>query len=390
MIEQLADKDIKRFWSKVNIKGKDECWEWNGKIGNNHAGTITIKKKVYVPYRISYFLKNGTDNPNQDVFHSCDNLSCVNPRHLYIKKHAESIYEDEYFIKSFWSKVDIKGDTDCWDWKAYSDEGGGSFYVGSGMMGACRFLYILKNGEISKNSRVKHYCKNIRCCNPTHLYLDVYDGTIYDNAFTDRFWRRVDIKDKDDCWNWIAGKDEDGYGFVEFHGVTYRSTHIAYMITRGEIEKELFICHKCDNPSCVNPDHLFLGTCLDNVKDRHLKNRDAKGSAVGTSKLNENEIEEILELYFNKKMMSKDIAKKYGVHRSTIGRVVSGEYWGQIHKNRGSFNNGRKLTKELAQEIRNLYAEGVMQKDIANKFNINPSTVSNVVSYRRWPNNDSQ
>jgi predicted XRE-type DNA-binding protein len=386
--DELTEKDIERFWSKVDKKLDEECWEWLGKIGKNGAGTIRIKGKNYVPYRISHLLKTRLDDPNKDVFHLCNNISCVNPLHLYIKEHNESIFEDKYIIESFWSKVDMREKNDCWNWTAYSDKYGCSFYNGKGMMGACRFLYILKHGEIPKNSRVKHHCKNFRCCNPDHLYLDIYDGTIFDNTFTNRFWRKVDIKGEDSCWNWLAGADKDGYGFVTFHGITYKSTHIAYMITYGEFENGLFVCHKCDNPSCVNPKHLFLGTGNDNVKDRHSKKRDAIGSQVGTSKLNEEQVSEIMRLYFNKEMMVKDIAEKFGINRSTITKIAKGTGWQHVEKNRSIFDRGRKLTKESANQIRDMFANGVIQKEIALLFNIDQSTVSNIISGRRWPKSE--
>lgn len=384
LLNQLTEKDIERFWSKVDKRGDDECWEWKGKIGNNHAGTININQKNYVPYRVSYFLKTGIDDSKQNVYHSCGNMSCVNPLHLYIKEHTNSIYEDKYLIESFWSKVDIKGENDCWNWKAYSDDAGCSFYVGKSMMGACRFLYILKNGEIPRNSRVKHSCGNIRCCNPRHLYVDIYDGTMYDESFVHRFWQKVDIKNKNECWNWLYCKDRDGYGNFTYHGKAYWAHRIAYVIKNGEYDRDLFVCHSCDNPSCCNPDHLFLGTNADNNADRHNKNRDAVGSKVGTSKLTEKEVEEILGLYFRKEMLSKDIAKKFSIHKSTVLRIVSGETWRHVDENRKPFDNGRKLNKEDAKKIRELFSSGISQKDISKIYGVARCTISNIIRNYRW------
>lgn len=201
----------------------------------------------------------------------------------------------------------------------------------------------------------------------------------------ERFWSKVDKRGEDECWNWIKFKDKDGYGNLTFRQKSYPAHRFAYYLEFGEYDDNCFVCHKCDNPSCVNPNHLFLGDSKTNVADRHIKNRDAIGSKIGTSKLLESEVSEIMRLYFNKLMKIKDIAKKFNINKSTIERIISGERWGHVVENRGIYDNGRRLTKESAEEIRNLYKQGVMQIDIAPMFNIDQSTVSNIISGRRWP-----
>jgi len=95
------------------------------------------------------------------------------------------------------------------------------------------------------------------------------------------FWSKVIIKGPDDCWEWSARKNNKGYGI--FSPLKYRSAHrTSWFIKHGEIPKGMYVCHHCDNPSCVNPSHLFLGTAMDNFKDAvnkgrikpiHLRNR---------------------------------------------------------------------------------------------------------------------
>src|SRR5882762_2045859 len=87
-----------------------------------------------------------------------------------------------------------------------------------------------------------------------------------------RFWNRVK-KIKGGCWLWLGAKDARGYGRVGADqaegGGTRLSHRVAYELTHGKIESSLFVCHSCDNPSCCNPKHLFVGTALDNNRDMY-------------------------------------------------------------------------------------------------------------------------
>lgn len=85
------------------------------------------------------------------------------------------------------------------------------------------------------------------------------------------FWNRVDKSGE--CWEWLGGKDRDGYGRIVINGKWWGSHRLSYTLVKGEIPKGLVICHSCDNPGCVNPSHLFVGTQTDNVKDMDSKGR---------------------------------------------------------------------------------------------------------------------
>lgn len=86
-----------------------------------------------------------------------------------------------------------------------------------------------------------------------------------------RFW--IKVKDTGYCWNWTANKDHNGYGMFKINGKDRKASRVAYTIVAGEITGNTHVLHKCDNPSCVNPDHLFTGTHQDNMKDKMRKGR---------------------------------------------------------------------------------------------------------------------
>jgi len=95
---------------------------------------------------------------------------------------------------------------------------------------------------------------------------------IINQSLIKRFWEKVEKTDN--CWLWKAFKNKRGYGKIGVgSGVSANATRVSWVMHHGEIPEGMFICHKCDNPSCINPDHLFLGTRQDNVNDMMLKKR---------------------------------------------------------------------------------------------------------------------
>jgi hypothetical protein len=94
----------------------------------------------------------------------------------------------------------------------------------------------------------------------------------------ERFFEKVNITDS--CWIWIGTPNRDGYGRMSVNKKQYLAHRLSYQIHKGEISNDLCVCHTCDNPSCVNPEHLWIGTHQNNVTDKVNKNRHAKGKML--------------------------------------------------------------------------------------------------------------
>lgn len=141
-----------------------------------------------------------------------------------------------------------------------------------------------------------------------------------------RFWSRV--KKTDGCWLWTAGKDKAGYGAINTIGHHQEKAHrLSWIMANGPIPAGLFICHKCDNPGCVNPDHLFLGTAADNNADKAQKGRSTRGENDGNAKLTWKLVTEIRGVRQEKHLIYRDIAKIYGVCYHTIKLIIENKTW---------------------------------------------------------------
>ena len=178
---------------------------------------------------------------------------------------------------------------------------------------------------------LKNYTKSCGCLNTEVRRKNAFSmGKANKQNFKKRFFKY--IKKTESCWIWIGDIEVSGYGRFWYKGKTQKAHRLAYTkLKKKKIKKGLLICHKCDNPKCVNPDHLFQGTILENLKDRDAKNRQAKGSVNGNSKLTEEKVIKILKL-IKKEKKSSDIAKIYNVSWSTIDRIKKNKIWKHIER----------------------------------------------------------
>lgn len=154
-------------------------------------------------------------------------------------------------------------------------------------------------------------------------------------SIKERFEAKFEEDESSGCWNWTAGKDKDGYGNFGFAGRKQKAHRVSYQLYIGEIPDGLCVCHKCDNPSCVNPAHLFPGTMADNVRDCINKGRwkskfpDHSGENNGHVKLAEEDVRTIRTMGADG-VRQVDIAREFGVTRSNIYHIVHRLTWAKI------------------------------------------------------------
>jgi predicted XRE-type DNA-binding protein len=166
----------------------------------------------------------------------------------------------------------------------------------------------------------------------------------------ERFWAKVTKADSGECWGWTARITSDGYGQFREGGKgsrNVRAHRFAYELTKGPIPEGLLVCHTCDNPLCCNPAHLFVGTVADNAADMVAKGRSCRGAA----------------------------------HRNY------GKAWAKAtpeQRARGERNGTSKLTANMVREIRRFYQQGMRQVDLASRFGVEQSNISNIIRRKTW------
>lgn len=160
-----------------------------------------------------------------------------------------------------------------------------------------------------------------------HKWTPLSDYEDSRESIADRFWSKVDKSGE--CWEW-TGKRLARYGYGSFYLERRKrvSAHrVAYWLANNHDPSELFVMHRCDNPPCVNPDHLVLGTDLDNIRDCVEKGRNPKHESHGRSVLTYGQVQEIRSRYIPRIVTARMLAGEYGVSLNTIHSILRQETW---------------------------------------------------------------
>ena len=134
------------------------------------------------------------------------------------------------------------------------------------------------------------------------------------------------------CWMWTASINRDGYGQIGVNRKNTKAHRVSYELNKGPIPEGQCVCHTCDTPSCVNPDHLFLGTPSENVADMVEKGRlkDNSGRNNPASKLTEAKVLDIRARYAAGDTTQAAIARRFGINASSVGHIVTRHTWRHV------------------------------------------------------------
>jgi hypothetical protein len=179
-------------------------------------------------------------------------------------------------------------------------------------------------------------------------------------SLASRFWSKVAVASDDECWTWLAGCNKQGYGTISRGGRDSENLlahRASWEILRGPVPDNLCVLHTCDNPACVNPKHLFLGTRKDNLEDMTRKGRRAYGL-------------------------------RHGAYTRPERRTYGDRNGSRLHPDRvarGSKQPGAKLSESIVAELRRRYKEGgVTYRELAAEFGVYVTVVQKAVTRATW------
>lgn len=316
-------------------------------------------------------------------------------------------------IERFWQLCSYTASTqDCWEWNGYvSAAGYGRFNSPSGSKFAHRWIYEQFWGPIGSQV-VRHTCGNSKCCNIFHLM----DGTAADNnadrvrdgtwrgrapedapkgyrcaprgagpfheAHVARFFRFV--AKTESCWLWTGALNK---GYPVFSAGKYRSGHRwSYANAYGDFDDYLFVLHTCDNPQCVRPEHLHLGTALENAQEVVSRGRGNRptGESAPTSKLTAKQVREARELYALCTVGQEELAKVHGVCGPTVSAFIRGETWVDAGGPTFKANpNNAALAPSSVLQLEQALVGGGSVKELAEQFGVGRHVVQRVLEKLR-------
>jgi hypothetical protein len=273
----------------------------------------------------------------------------------------------------------------CWLWTGpFNGDGDGRLRNGERTERAHCYSFALHGGTFTRGRCIHHSCGVRACVNPAHLYAAPqapnYRPLVPVPRSIERITSNVDMTESG-CWEWRGHRSPDGYGRVCHNGRCEPVHRYSFLAHGGEMLPGQSILHACDNPPCVNPDHLRAGTTADNMRDKVERGRQARGESSGRTTLTNAQVVEIRER-FAAGEMQRELGAEFGVTQCVVSAIVRGKWWrhvgGPITHRKG--HRPRKLSDAQVAALRARVAEGVSQRKASAEFGISNQLVSDIVN----------
>lgn len=205
-------------------------------------------------------------------------------------------------------------------------------------------------------------------------------------SLSERLERNSRLNTETGCIEWCGHRNHDGYGKLQFKSKLHSAHRIAWEVAYGAIPGGICVLHKCDVRHCINPDHLFLGTQVDNIADMCAKGRQAKAESAGGTKLNAKKVLAILR----DERLDKEIALDYKISLSVVAQIKTGRTWKDVtgvsrheiyRKVRGAKNHRAKLNEDAIRAIRSDIRTHVA---VAADYGVCESLISSIRKRKSW------
>lgn len=210
-----------------------------------------------------------------------------------------------------------------------------------------------------------------------------------------KFWERVATREGKACWEWKGSTHDFGYGLVRFwiNGKQERYAHrLSWYLHFGSLG-DAFVLHECDNPTCCRPNHLFLGSHVENMADMRAKGRHPAGQRHPMAKLSTSQIEECRDRFQSGETLLS-ISRELGVSSATLHRAIYGKGWKGVGQpltqtifgrmGAGEAHRKAKLTEDDVRTARKKRADGSSVTDLAREYGIKKAGMSKLLLGHNW------